>query len=182
MLVEHWQALHPDLSATVLDLWTTELPKLQGSVLAARTEVEAGRTPCGDAGTAWSRLQDLAAGLLSADRLLISAPMWNFGLPYRLKHYIDCVTQPTLTYRGSPAAGFEGLIPARPAALILTRGGSYPAGSEREPFDFQSRYLRTWLAFLGYRPVTTILVDSTTLDEESIRAGEAQVQELASRF
>ena len=131
---------------------------------------------------AWDAVEQVIAQFKDADKYVISLPMWNFGIPYRLKHYIDCVTQPTLTYRGSPAAGFEGLIPARPAALILTRGGSYPAGSEREPFDFQSRYLRTWLAFLGYRPVTTILVESTTLDQESIRVGEAQVRDLASRF
>ena len=108
--------------------------------------------------------------------------MWNFGIPYRLKHYIDCVTQPTLTYRGSPREGFEGLIPGRPAALILARGGSYPAGTDREPFDFQRRYLLAWLGFLGYRPVETILVEPTTGDPEAIPRSEQAARSLARRF
>ena len=156
-----------------LNLWAADLPELDRAALAARAAVEAGREPAGEEVAAWARLQELAQPLLAADRLLISAPMWNFGLPYRLKHYIDCVTQPDLTYRGSPAEGFEGLIPHRPATLILSRGGSYPAGSEREPFDFQRRYLEAWLGFLGYRPVETILVEPATGEPDQVRQAMA---------
>jgi FMN-dependent NADH-azoreductase len=34
------------------------------------------------------------AFLKSADAYLISVPMWNFSIPYMLKHYIDIVIQP----------------------------------------------------------------------------------------
>lgn len=177
-----WRRAHPEQSSETLNLWATALPDLNGEALAARAEVEAGRMPVGEQGAIWTRLHQLALPLLAADRLLISAPMWNFGIPYRLKQYIDCVTQPTLTYRGSPAEGFEGLVAGKPAALVLSRGGSYPAGSDREPFDFQRRYLSAWLGFLGFRPVTTILVEPTAGDPETVTRAEREAQGLASRF
>jgi FMN-dependent NADH-azoreductase len=180
--VDHWRRAHPGQATETLDLRSIDLPELDGVFLDAREAVEAGGKPAGNAAAAWSRLESLAQPLLAADRLLISAPMWNFGVPYRLKHFIDCITQPTLTYRGSPQEGFEGLVPGKPAALILARGGSYPAGSQREAFDFQRRYLLAWLGFLGYRPVETILVEPTTLDPESVTRAENAARRLAGRF
>jgi FMN-dependent NADH-azoreductase len=180
--VNQWRKAHPGQPTETLELRSADLPELDSVVLSAREAVEAGESPAGNAAAAWSRLQELVQPLMAADRLVISAPMWNFGIPYRLKHFIDCVTQPTLTYRGSPAEGFEGLVPGTPAALILARGGSYPAGSEREAFDFQRRYLLAWLGFLGYRPVETILVEPTTLDPESVTRAETAARRLADRF
>ncbi|OGK10273.1 MAG: hypothetical protein A2W80_08310 [Candidatus Riflebacteria bacterium GWC2_50_8] len=31
---------------------------------------------------------------MAADIIIISVPMWNFGMPYRLKHYLDVIVQP----------------------------------------------------------------------------------------
>ena len=179
IFVDSWRRAHPGQQAETLNLWSTDLPELDSAALAARAAVEAGRKPVGAEAAIWARLHELAQPLLAADRLLISAPMWNFGLPYRLKHYIDCITQPNLTYRGSPAEGFEGLVPGKPATLILSRGGSYPAGSDREPFDFQRRYLEAWLGFLGYRPVETILVEPTTGEPAAIRTASDQAEQQA---
>lgn len=182
VFVDSWRKSHTKQPVAKLNLWDTPLPELDSAVLAARAAVETGEKPVGDGAAIWSRLQELARPLLSADRLLISAPMWNFGIPYRLKHYIDCVTQPTLTYRGSPAEGFEGLIPGRPAALILSRGGSYGAGTDREPFDFQRRYLLAWLGFLGFQPIETILVEPVATDPEAVTRAGHEARRVAARF
>lgn len=32
-----------------------------------------------------------------ADKYLFSLPMWNFGVPCKLKKYIDVIVQPTYT-------------------------------------------------------------------------------------
>lgn len=37
--------------------------------------------------------------LEGADKVLISSPMCNFSIPYRLKHYLDLVCQPGLSFQ-----------------------------------------------------------------------------------
>ena len=32
--------------------------------------------------------------------------MWNFGIPYKLKQWIDVITQPGLAFRFDPAQGY----------------------------------------------------------------------------
>ena len=60
-----------------------------------------------------------------ADRVLISTPMWNFGIPYKLKQCFDLIIQPGLTFRFDPARGYLPAVeepadawPSSPAAAI----------------------------------------------------------------
>ena len=40
----------------------------------------------------------------AADRYLFSVPMWNAGVPYILKQFIDVVSQPGLVFGFDPAS------------------------------------------------------------------------------
>ncbi len=183
--LEAWREKYPEGQADTLNLWTTGMPELDRNFLSAREGIETGRPLTRNESIAWNSVREMAYRFLAADRVLLSSPMWNFGLPYRLKHYIDCLTQPTLTYTGNPEQGFQGKDPGRPAVLILSRGGSYRAGSGREPFDFQRRYLLAWLEFLGLNPVETILVEPTTGPPAQVRsvlaAATATARSVASK-
>jgi len=70
----------------------------------------------GDAGdqTVGGRVLDqvveIANRFISADRYLIAAPMWNSGIPYRLKQYIDLIHQPGLLWTLDPATGYQVLV------------------------------------------------------------------------
>ena len=44
----------------------------------------------------WNKIVELFGRFNSADKYVFSVPMWNFGIPYILKHYIDLITQPAL--------------------------------------------------------------------------------------
>jgi FMN-dependent NADH-azoreductase len=57
--------------------------------------------------------------------------MWNFGVPYVLKHYIDVITQPGLTFSFNPATGFSGLVTGRPATVISVEFGHLFAWERR---------------------------------------------------
>jgi Flavodoxin-like fold len=37
----------------------------------------------------WERIQSLIQRFQNADRIVLGAPMWNFGLPYKLKQLIS---------------------------------------------------------------------------------------------
>ena len=94
-----------------------------------------------------------------ADKVVISSPMWNFGIPYRLKHYIDVIVQPGYTFSFSPETGYTGLVTGRPAILFLARGGEYAPGTEGEAFDFQHPYLKNVLQFIGFTEIESIFVE-----------------------
>ena len=63
--------------------------------------------------------------------------MWNFGVPYKLKHYIDVITQPGLSFSFSPETGYTGLVTGKPAAVIYARGGEYSSSEAAARMDFQ---------------------------------------------
>ena len=46
---------------------------------------------------AWRSVEKIIAQFAVADRYLFSLPMWNFSVPYKLKHYIDLIVQPGYT-------------------------------------------------------------------------------------
>jgi len=112
--------------------------------------------------------------------------MWNFGIPYKLKHFIDVIVQPTYTFSFSPAEGYKGLVTGKPAAVVYARGGAYPPGTPGEGFDLQKRYLEQVLGFIGFTDVRPILVEGTLgkpeAAEKSKAAAIALAKSLAASF
>jgi FMN-dependent NADH-azoreductase len=86
--------------------------------------------------------------------------MWNFGIPYKLKHYIDLLVQPGLTFSFSPAEGYKGLVTG-PAVVVYARGGAYGPGTGAEAYDLQSGYMKQILGFIGITDVKEVFVEPT---------------------
>ncbi len=87
----------------------------------------------------------------NSERIIISAPVYNFGVPARLKNWIDHVTRVGVTFRYG-ANGPEALLEDRPVHIIVSSGGTQ-IGS---PLDFHSPYLRHILGFIGLRDVSFV--------------------------
>ena len=131
----------------------------------------------------WQKVISLAEELKAADYYLMAVPMWNFGLPYRLKHYIDVVNHPNLTFTRDEN-GPRGLVGGT-ATVIYSRGGDYsPKDDQPDPLDFQSTYLKAWLTSIGVSPINEILLQQTMFGPDAvskaINAVEAQLRDLAS--
>ena len=120
-----------------------------------------GQAPRGEAEQAWKPIIEAINHFKSAAAYVVSAPMWNFGIPYRLKAYIDVIAQPGLTFSFSPQTGYTGLVTGRPLVLVLARGGAYGSGTGGEAYDHQAPYLRTSFGFLGFTNLRTVLVEPT---------------------
>jgi FMN-dependent NADH-azoreductase len=86
--------------------------------------------------------------------------MWNFGVPYRLKQYIDVIVQPSLTFAAS-TQGVTGLVTGRPLMLLLARGGVYRSGNPQETLDFQETYLRCNFGFIGFTDIRAVAIQGT---------------------
>jgi FMN-dependent NADH-azoreductase len=105
--------------------------------------------------------------------------MWNFGVPYVLKHLIDVLVQPGLTFSFSPDQGYKGLLTGKKAVVIYARGGNYSTGSGMEGYDLQSKTLGGVLGFIGVTDVVNIFVEPTLGAPGDVDATVAKAKELA---
>jgi FMN-dependent NADH-azoreductase len=179
--LEAFLKAHRNFGVEELDLFRKDLPPFEAPAAAAKYAVFGGGQPRGPDALAWKAVIEVVDHFKSADVLVISSPMWNFGIPYRLKHYLDLLVQPGLTFSYGPE-GYKGLVTSRLAVLILSRGGSYPAG---DAMDFQRPYLETILRFVGFSDIRTVLIEPTLsgADAKPIVAGAmAAARELAARI
>lgn len=164
-------AAHRNMDASVtidtLDLWSTELPDFDGPLLEAKHAGLAGTPLTRDQAAAWAQIRALGARFLAADTLVLAVPLWNFSVPYRLKHLIDVVSQKDVlfTFDGS---GFAGLLQGRKALLICARGLDYSpsADTPAATYDFQKPYLETWLRFIGISDIATVVAEKTLFGVE----------------
>jgi len=169
-----------------VDLWNTTLPQFDGDTINAKYRVMHGENPTAEETAAWGVITQITDQFKSADHYLFSSPMWNFSIPYKLKHYIDVISQPGLTWSFSPETGYEGLVTGKSATLVLARGGEYSSDSVVAAMDFQRTYLEMILGFIGFKDINTVLIEPTLTDTETKAAAIAlakdQVNALAKKL
>jgi len=114
-----------------------------------------------DEKNAWAKIVELSDNLIKSDIWLFSLPMWNFGIPYTLKHYIDLITQQGLFFTYDEN-GPAGLMKNKSAILVISSGGIY----KEEPlknYDLSTAYLKLWLGFCGISDIFVVRVDGTAM-------------------
>ena len=161
--LDAYRAKHPDVEVETWDLWAEgeQLPQFDGAAITARYNLKGGAGQTASEAEAWRVVTATAERLKSADVLLFGVPMWNFGVPYKLKHLIDVVTQPGLTFGYDPAKGFFGLMPTKLAVVVSARGGVYAEDAPAAAMNLQTPYMRTWLGFIGVKDVHELVVEGT---------------------
>ncbi len=135
----------PDFHVDHLDLWQQKLPELDALAVAAKYAVFSGEDLTAEQHERWQEIERHIARFCSADAIAIALPVWNFSVPYKLKHYIDVITQPKSCFTWTPADGYTSLMPARPAYILSSSASDYADGAGNEQDDFCLRYLERWL-------------------------------------
>lgn len=178
----------PDVEIDVLDLWEAQLPPFDGDKAAAKMTVITGRELAGRERTAWDDVEAAFARFDAADLYLFTVPMWNAGVPWVLKHYIDTLTQPGLLFGFDPATGYTGLAREKTAVAVYTSGVYRPRIAKAFGSDFHSSFFDDWLRFCGIDDIHELRFQPTfvTTDVEAERAAaQAQAarlgEELAAR-
>ena len=131
-----------------------------------------GKTDKLKAATALS--DELIQELKMADTLLISAPMYNFGVPSSLKAWIDQIVRinKTFAFDGSQ---FEGLVTVKRSVLVLSYGAQgYAQGGGLSEMDFLEPYLRALMSFLGIEKTHVIRIEGTTGDPDALETAKRQ--------
>jgi FMN-dependent NADH-azoreductase len=159
--LKSYQEAHPDDTIDTLNLAEDEIPEFLGLAARGKYRILHGETHTQEEADAWKAVQAEIERFKKAEKLVISSPMWNFGIPYRLKQYLDVLVQPGLTFSFSPEEGYKGLVTGRPAMLFLARGGEYKPETDAASFDFQRPYLDMILRYIGFSNITTMVIEPT---------------------
>ena len=157
----------PDLELNHINPWSLNLPEFDGDMLNAKYSVIRGTDPSADEVSAWSNVKNIFDEFNNADHYLFSVPMWNFNIPYKLKHYIDIITQPGMSWSYTPEDGYQGLMTDKTATIIYSTGDGYGEGTGFESYDMQKPYVNLWLTFLGFKKIEKVVVDRTLFDAET---------------
>ncbi|WP_067127232.1 FMN-dependent NADH-azoreductase [Microtetraspora malaysiensis] len=156
LFADTWRARHGSAGYTYRDLAAAPVPPLDSAYCALGRRVERdGLLPPARVGELiaspaerreWELTHPLITELLSADIVLIGAPMYNFSIPASLKAWIDRVSFPGAF--SAPGTG-DSLLRDTKVVVITTRGGAYGPGTPMEAWDFQTSYLRAYFAKHG---------------------------------
>jgi FMN-dependent NADH-azoreductase len=186
--IDAWQAAHPAATVDVLDVWSEPMPEFDGAALDAKYAGLSSTPLTDEQAAAWVQIRTLAARFQKADRLLISAPMWNYSIPYKLKQLIDVVSQKDLLFTFDER-GQLGTLGHCKAMLVLARGvqvGDAPEALKSSEWDLQRQYLDLWLRMVGVTEVRHLIVQKTLyrpeVDAGSRAAATAQARALALTF
>lgn len=124
--------------------------------------------------------------IASADKVLISSPIWNFGMPYTLKHYIDLICQPGATFSMNEKGEYIGLLGGKAMQLIIASGSDYP---DRFPLEgdgtktnFMTAHLKHVFGMMGFDNIQTLHAGPTDAlgPEEGAKVITASIEVAAS--
>ena len=174
------RATNPDVEVDSLELSTAGLPAFDGDKAAAKLNIMTGRAHDAGQKSAWDQIVEIADRFISADRYLLAVPMWNGGIPYHLKQYIDLIHQPGLLFGLKPESGYYGLLEGKHATLALT-SGAYAQHLPSPAFgkDHHSTYLRSWLNQAGVTAIDELRFQPTVLTADP--AGDFARAKVAAR-
>ena len=159
--IKAYVELNPGDEVITQDVFKMDLPAMDGLAVQAKYTIMHGKSPTGEEKAAWADVERVIESFKSADKYVFAVPMWNFGIPYKLKQYLDVVIQPGYTFSFTPEEGYKGLVVGKPAFIAYASGGTYSPGTPGESMDFQRRYLKTALGFMGITDVRTVVVEPT---------------------
>ena len=177
----------PHTTITEMDLIKMDLPSPSRNIeyLTVKFKKFSGQEMTPAEQMAWTTIKTLVDTLNSADIWIIATPMWNFGIPYKLKQFIDVITQPGLlfyyTEQGYPA----GLIQNKLAVIVSSSGGDY-SEEPMSSFNCLNPYLDVWLRFIGFTDILECTVAGTAAPPEiydaSLAKSRKQLPEISGQI
>jgi FMN-dependent NADH-azoreductase len=179
LFLEHWQQVHPDGKVIKRDIATTNLPFVEFPWITANITKVSARTEAQK--TLLKLSDDLIAELQQADEYLIATPMYNYGIPAKLKAYVDHVVRAGLTFKMNADGSYAGLLSDKKATVIIASAGEYSPGAPAEGMDTLKPYLREILGYIGVTDVAFIQSGSTWKVDIGSEEADAHIEPLKAQ-
>jgi FMN-dependent NADH-azoreductase len=186
--IEACKSENTSIVVDTLNVWHERLPEFDYGAIGAKYKAVKHQAMTEAESSVWERIQSLIQRFQNADRIVLGTPMWNFGLPYKLKQLIDLVAQRNylFAYDGKQ---YGPLLNVPKAVVVCTRGSRFLEGTPIPPsrFDYQTTYLDFWLQLVGVQSLRSVIVDNAwnhdrQQSEVSLAKGEASLVRLVDWF
>ncbi len=179
--VEEWKAADPDVEIILRDVGMTPPDFISNDWIASVFTPEDKRT---DEQRAVVRLSDMLIDELDrANILLISSPMYNYGMPAALKAWFDQVIRVNKTFTFDLARGDFPLEPimSGKTLVLLTSAGEFgfEQGGIRDGSGHLSSHINTLRKYLGADTMFEAAAEYQEFADERHKASVASAQTAA---
>ena len=185
-LIEGYREANPNADVVEFNLFSEDLPMVDETGVNTRIHQFMGQELEGEEKKRFEHFMRYIEPLQQCDHLVLTTPMWNFAPPWKLKQWIDTVTQARVTFECT-ADGPKGLLKCEKAAIVGSRGGMYPDdGDPRETKDFLTTYLKAALKWIGIDDIQTCFADGVDAkrdqQEEIVNAAAEKAKKIGKSF
>ncbi|MDD5428178.1 MAG: NAD(P)H-dependent oxidoreductase [Candidatus Omnitrophica bacterium] len=181
VFLDNFRKRYPACNIEELKLFEEKLQPLTVKIVSGKYVLLGGGDLAGELKAAWNNVEIYIKQFLSADAYLVSTPMWNFGIPYKLKHYIDIIVQPKYLFRYTSTGAVEGLAKNKKMIVVTSRGGDYSPGSPSASYDFQMPYLRAIFGMCGITDITFVNAQPMDTGKDTAEKAITKAKEEARR-
>lgn len=155
--LEAYQSVNPGDEIIFIDLFNSDIPQMDEALLDVIENLKKGMPSeqlTEHDRSRFERYNQLTDQFVAADKYVFVTPLWNLGLPARVKDYIDtiCVAGKTFKYTEK---GPQGLLKNKKCLHIHASGGFH----SQDPFNHADPYLRDIMNFIGIKDYKTILIE-----------------------
>lgn len=178
VVLEELHGHYGDLDVTTLDLFSADLPAVAGVNIKTKYALMTGQPVDEAARNSWAEIEATIEQFLAADLYLMTVPMWNFGIPYALKYYIDAIVQPGYLFKYSEQGVPVGLVLDRKMVCVTSRGADY-SQAPLAACDFMENYMRTIFGLVGLTDIKFFNVQPMDMSPQMRRTGfQAAISEV----
>lgn len=158
--LETYRQANPKDEIIHLDLYKMNIPLIDENVFSGWGKLQQGvafdqLNP--EESNSVAQINQLCDQFIAADKYIFVTPMWNLGLPPKMKAYVDTFFMAGKTFKYTEN-GPVGLLNDKKAVHIQARGGVYSEGPAKA-FEFGDSYIRTALTFLGVTSIESVIVE-----------------------
>ncbi len=165
---------YPGSTVEEVDLNDQDIPHLNPVVL--QSMFTPGDQLTGEGVEAIRYSNEAVNQLMTADIVVIGAPLYNLTVPSTLKAWGDYITRPGITF-GYSENGPVGMVTGKKVYVAMSSGGIYSEGPSKGS-DFVAPYLKAFLGLLGMTDVTVFRVEGvklTGVKEHALEKGIASI-------
>jgi FMN-dependent NADH-azoreductase len=152
-----YMGANPEDEVIKIDLYNTEIPEVDFDLLQAIENLRKGISPAQLSEQLRNKLtvyDQFTEQFVKADKYIFVTPMWNLGLPARVKAYIDtvCVAGKTFKYTEK---GPQGLLENKKCLHVHASGGYH----SKDPHNHADPFLKDIMQFMGVKDYKALVIE-----------------------